>query len=95
MHTTKFRPPHGSITLSAWLKLRKAFTFYYWAINSGDSDLEDFNLNKSFNTLITETMPGAIVLFHFCKRHELETKQLLPLYLEWLYNQGWKAEAIK
>lgn len=94
LHTNFFRPPHGSITLGTWLKLRTKYNFFYWTINSGDSDMERYDYKKSMETLKSQTCPGAIVLFHFCHRHQRETEQILPVYLEWLHENGWQAKAL-
>jgi len=83
LQTNLFRPPYGSLTFSDWFKLRNRYVIVYWSINSGDSDMERFNIEKSFERL-KQTKQGDVVLFHFCQRHANETKALLPKYLEWL-----------
>jgi peptidoglycan/xylan/chitin deacetylase (PgdA/CDA1 family) len=94
LHATLFRPPHGSLTFCAWLKLCKRYRIVCWSINSGDSDLEKFDYQKQMNNLKKNTKPGDIVLFHFCHRHETETKLLLPDYLKWLNEQGYNSKSI-
>lgn len=95
LHTTLMRPPHGSLTLRTWIKLRNRFSIFFWSLNSGDSDLKHFNFDRSISTLCSQTKPGDIVLFHFCHRHENETRKLLPAYLKWLYDNGYKSLALK
>ena len=95
LHTSLMRPPHGSLTLHTWLKLRSRFSIFFWSLNSGDSDLKHFNFDRSISTLCSQTKPGDIVLFHFCHRHENETRKLLPAYLKWLYDNGYKSLALK
>lgn len=92
--TNLFRPPYGSITLLQYMKLRKEYQFIIWDLDSGDSKLEDFSLENEFNNLKNNTRPGNIVLFHFCKRHEKETRQVLPLYLNWIKEQGYTTETL-
>lgn len=93
LHTNYFRPPYGSITLLTWIVLKKKYKFFYWSLNSGDSDMDRFDYKKSFESL-QQTQPGDIVLFHFCKKHEKETRELLPSYLNWLYKNGYTSKAI-
>lgn len=94
LKTNLFRPPHGSLTYRTWIKLKRKYKIVFWSLNSGDSDIENFNFQQSFNNLINKTQSGSIVLFHFCHRHENETKQLLPRYLEWLNKKGFQCEII-
>ena len=94
LKTKLFRPPHGSLTLSSWLRLRKDYKIFFWSLNSGDSDMERYDYERSVNTLKTKTKPGAIVLFHFCHKHEKETRELLPVYLQWLNEKGYKSNGL-
>ena len=95
LKTTLFRPPHGSLKLSAWLRLRKDYKIFFWSLNSGDSDMEHYDYERSISMLKAKTKPGDIVLFHFCHRHEKETRELLPIYLKWLFDNGYKSNALK
>lgn len=95
LQTNLFRPTHGSLTLSAWLRLRKDYKIFFWSLNSGDSDMEHYDYERSISMLKAKTKPGDIVLFHFCHRHEKETRELLPIYLKWLFENGYKSNALK
>lgn len=94
LKTSLFRPPHGSLTLTTWLKLHKRFNVVYWALNSEDSSLEKYNYQHAIKNLKSRTKPGDVVLFHFCKRHENETRELLPMYLKWLKEEGYTSSGI-
>lgn len=94
LHTNLFRPPHGSLTLKTWYLLRGR-KIVYWALNSGDSEREKFNFGHAINKLKTNTHSGDVVLFHFCHRHENETKQILPAYLKWLSDNGYEGKALE
>lgn len=94
LKTKLFRPPHGSLKLSAWLRLRKDYKIFFWSLNSGDSDMERYDYERSICTLKSRTKPGYIVLFHFCHKHEKETRELLPVYLKWLNEHGYKSDAL-
>ena len=94
LNTPLFRPPHGSLKLSAWFRLRKDYKIFFWSLNSGDSDMERYDYERSICTLKSRTKPGYIVLFHFCHKHEKETRELLPIYLKWLKDNGYKSDAL-
>ena len=94
LNTQLFRPPHGSLTIISWLLLHRKYKIIYWSLNSGDSDLEAFDYNRSLDNLKSKTKKGDIILFHFCHRHENETKKLLPVYLKWLYENNYRCEII-
>ena len=89
-----FRPPHGCIKLGAFLRLCRKFKIVYWSLLSGDAEKERMNLESTMNRLKSTTRKGDVVLFHFCKLHEKETRQILPLYLEWLFVNGYKCEKL-
>lgn len=95
LNTKLFRPPWGSITLSAFIKLVKKYKFVYWSLTSGDTGLQSFNKKRAFERITRDTQTGDVVLFHCCQKHAKETKQLLPDYLEWLSAKGYHSEVIK
>ena len=89
LNTYTFRPPWGALTLRLYSKLRKQYRIIYWDITSGDTEKIN-NLELRMNKLIKHTKAGSIVLFHFCKKHEHETKLLLPTYLKFISNNSLK-----
>lgn len=95
LNTHLFRPPWGSITLAAFLRLRRKYRIIYWSLVSGDTELGTLDCEKELTRLKQETKAGDVILFHSCKRHELETKQLLPDYLDWLSENGYHSEVIE
>jgi len=95
LHTNLFRPPHGCLTLNTWLGLRKRYKIVYWALNSEDSSNEKFNFQHAINKLKNRTTSGDVILFHFCHKHKKETQQLLPIYLEWLNDNGFISRIIE
>lgn len=95
LHSLLFRPPYGSLTFRTWLALRKKYKIINWSLNSEDSEKETFNMLNAIEKMKKKTKSGDIVLFHFCHRHEKETRQILPLYLTWLHEQGYYCKIIK
>ena len=94
IHSHLFRPPWGSITIWAFLKLYFRFKIVYWSLMSGDTEGGLLGINRCMDRLKASTRKGDIVLFHSCKIHENETKQILPRYLEWLKNEGYQCEKL-
>jgi len=90
LQTNLFRPPYGSLTFRTWWKLHNR-KIVFWTLNSCDSDMTVFNYERSIENLKSNTYSGVIVLFHFCHKHENETKLLLPQYLKWLEENGYKS----
>lgn len=94
LHTKWFRPPYGCLAFGAWTQLRKKYKIVFWSLNSNDSAGDKFNFDKSFKTLTEKTATGEIVLFHFCCKHENETKQILSPYLNWLLKNGFVSKGL-
>lgn len=95
LHSHLFRPPWGSLTFLSFLRLRGKYKIIYWSLESGDTELNRFDLQNNIGRLKTHTKPGVIILFHCCKRHQGETRQLLPLYLKWLVDNGYTSKVIE
>lgn len=94
LHSIWFRPPHGCLTFVKWMKLRKKYNIVYWSLNSEDSKNEEFDYNHAINVLKTKTKRGDLVLFHFCHKHEKNTRILLPEYLKWLKYSGYVSKGL-
>lgn len=88
--TNTFRPPWGALTFKLYNILKKKYRIIYWDLSSDDAVLKKFNINKAIYNLSHNSKPGSIVLFHFCKKHENETKQILPLYLKYIKEKDLK-----
>lgn len=92
--TRLFRPPWGALTFKTYLSLNKNKEIVLWHLSSNDFALNKFELQRDLENLKRKTVKGKIILFHFCNRHENETRQILPLYLNWLYNNGYKCSSL-
>ena len=95
LHSTLLRPPFGSLTLTTWLSLKSKYKIIYWSLGSGDSDLENFDFEHNYQQLTHSTTSGDIILFHFCKLHEKETRIILPAYCKWLKDNYFISKSIK
>lgn len=83
LKTNIFRPPWGALTFKEYNRLRKEYRIVYWDAVSYDTEMANFDVDRAYDKLIN-IKPGSIVLFHFCNKHEKETKQILPRYLQLL-----------
>ena len=97
LSTNLFRPPRGCLRLLsffyiAWVLKMKVV---HWSLSSYDYELDSFDLQTALNSLMVNTKPGEVILFHSCKRHEKETILLLPKYLQWLFEQGYNSIPIE
>ena len=94
LHAKLFRPSFGSFTLATWLLLKYKYKIIYWSLGSGDSNLDNFDFELSYQNLINHTSSGDIVLFHFCNLHEKDTRVILPAYCKWLKSNGFVSSSI-
>lgn len=94
LHSKLLRPPFGSLTLPTWISLRSKYRIVYWSLGSGDSNLENFDFEHNYHQLINDTSSGDIVLFHFCRLHEKETRVLLPAYCKWLKDNNYTSKSL-
>lgn len=94
LNTKTFRPPWGALTLKLYNKLRKTYRIVYWDVISGDTEMENFKFDDAYNNLISKTKSGSIVLFHFCKKHEKETMQILPAFLQYIKDNNIKTKTL-
>ena len=94
LNTKTFRPPWGALTFRLYNRLRKKYRIVFWDVVSYDTELDRFNLNVAYDNLVNKIKPGCIVLFHFCKKHENETKQILPAFLQYIKNNNIKTKTI-
>lgn len=89
LNTLLFRPPWGSLSIRKAFRLKRdGFKIYLWDMVSHDTEREMFDCEASFAEMKRRTRNGSIVLFHFCTRHEEETRRILPLYLAFLKEKG-------
>lgn len=96
LHTPLFRPPWGSLSLGKFIRLCPSFTFYSWSLESDDHVLreEGFDWEAHVQRMTEQTRPGDIALFHFAIPLQQGTRHLLPPYLKWLAENGWRSEAL-
>ena len=85
-----FRPPYGRIspTQLHWAKKRN-IPVIMWTLLSCDYDPR-LNCDNALATLKNKIKPGSIVVFHDSQKAFPQLQQLLPAFLDFLVNQGFK-----
>ncbi|MFC3415670.1 polysaccharide deacetylase family protein [Algoriphagus hitonicola] len=88
-----FRPPYGLLKSSQAKDLQKKFQIVMWSLLSGDFDL---NLSKEIILKKSKsgTRPGTVVVFHDQEKTKEIIRRVLPEYLDFLGDQGWKTESL-
>lgn len=86
--TDLFRPPYGRIRNSqAKTITAKGYRIIMWSLLSCDYD-PDLPWKKSLKSLISNTKPGSIIVFHDSSKAEHNLKQILPQYLRAMAERG-------
>ena len=95
LDTALFRPPHGLLSFRLFNKIRRKYKIILWTLDSSDSRMMFFNKDEALKRLVNGTCSGSVVLFHFCHKHEKETRELLPEYLKWLNDNGYTSKGLE
>tara|TARA_B100000768_G_scaffold120053_1_gene111055 strand:- start:1705 stop:2337 length:633 start_codon:yes stop_codon:yes gene_type:complete len=83
-----FRPPYGRITRSQAAALKHKTNIIMWDVLSGDFD-DSKSAEDCFGELLSNTRPGAIVVFHDSEKAKERLLPLLEPYLRWLKSEGY------
>lgn len=89
-----FRPPYGKITPVQIKKLRKRFQIVMWSILSGDFDVNG-STDEMLENLKEHTTSGDIIVFHDSLKAKKNVLTLLPLYLDFLKEKGFKCSVLR
>ncbi len=107
IHSNLFRPPYGRIKRSQIKQLQKRannnstlqstklpFKIIMWDILSGDFDV---TLGKEvcYKNVVSNTVPGAIIVFHDSAKAWDRLSYALPLVMEYFTKKGYRFEAIQ
>ncbi|AGC76866.1 peptidoglycan/xylan/chitin deacetylase (PgdA/CDA1 family) [Nonlabens dokdonensis] len=89
-----FRPPYGRITGSLTKSLvDKGYKIVLWDLLSGDFD-QRRTAASCLENLKTNTRNGSVIVFHDSDKSYKMLQEILPQYLEFLKDQGWKSDSI-
>jgi len=89
-----FRPPHGQITWKQIKYLRNEYHIIMWDVLA-----YDFNTyhspEMSLKKMIQKTKKGSIVVFHDNYKAEKKLKYMLPKYLAYFKERGFKFKKLE
>lgn len=88
-----FRPPHGRIRKSQISVLRKKYKIVMWDVLSGDYSNE-ISKEECLSESIKHTKKGSIIVFHDSLKASKNMKYVLPLYLQYFTERGFKFESL-
>jgi peptidoglycan/xylan/chitin deacetylase (PgdA/CDA1 family) len=89
-----FRPPYGRITRNqgALLKAR-GYRIIMWSLLSCDY-LQSLDRQRSLDTLVENSKPGSIVVFHDSAKARDNMQWLLPRYLEAMVQRSFQFSSL-
>lgn len=82
-----FRPPYGRIKKPQADALKKRFNLIMWDVLSGDWDANR-SVEKCLDSVVKNTKPGSIIVFHDSIKAKDRVLNVLPSYLEFLKSKG-------
>lgn len=89
-----FRPPYGRITPPQVREIiNRNFKIIMWSVLSYDYD-NNITPDKIFKRITRQTRPGNIVVFHDNKKAMQNLKAVLPQYLEYCKQRGYRFKAL-
>lgn len=83
-----FRPPYGKCKSSQAKEiLKKGYSIIMWDVISEDYDRK-ISAEKCYHTVISQTKPGSIIIFHDSLKAEKNLREVLPKVLAYYSNKG-------
>ncbi len=89
-----FRPPYGRITSKQIREVKQKFKIVMWDVLTGDYNAS-LSADSILKRIIKATKPGSIVVFHDSIKAYPRLASVLPDYLSYFQDQGFRFEAIK
>lgn len=89
VHSTLFRPPYGKIKPSQIRELKKNYQLVMWDVLSQDYD-EKRTAGQCSASVIRESKPGSIIVFHDSIKAESRLRGSLPTVLEHFIKKGFE-----
>jgi len=88
-----FRPPYGLMTPAQATQINQKFQIIMWNVLSGD-----YSKRLAASEILEQTSknsdPGSIVVFHDQEKTSTVLPKFLPLYLDFLAENGFKAATL-
>lgn len=94
IQTELFRPPYGLIRSSQAKMVLNTKKLVMWNVLSGDYD-KMIALSRVLAKSITHTRSGSIILFHDQLKTKDVIREILPSYLDFLIEKGFKTSLLQ
>lgn len=88
-----FRPPYGQINFGAIPTIKKNYEIIMWDVLTKDY-LPRLNEKRTLKRIKKATKPGSIIVFHDSVKAETNLKVMLPDYLKFLEEEGYKISVL-
>lgn len=92
--STLFRPPYGRISKFQIQQLQSIFKIIMWDVLSGDFDIK-LTPQKCLSNVISNTIPGSVIVFHDSDKALPRLEYALPKVLEFFAEKGFVMKGIK
>lgn len=95
IHPKLFRPPYGRIKQkqASILLNEEGYNIYMWSVLSADFD-KDITPDKCLENVLSNLMPGSIVVFHDSEKAWDRMSYALPKVLAYCNKQNWAIKAL-
>ena len=93
LNTPLFRPPYGRIGYQQIQDLKKKYQIIMWDVLSGDFD-QDIDAGQCTKNVITNAVPGSIIVFHDSVKAKDRVLKSLPAVLTHFAAEGFRFECI-
>jgi len=90
---TLFRPPYGQINFGAIPTIKKNYEIIMWDVLTKDY-LPRLNVKRALKRIKRATKPGSVIVFHDSVKAETNLKAMLPDYLKFLEEEGYKISVL-
>lgn len=88
-----FRPPYGKIRPKQVKALKDNYRIALWSLNAMDYDPK-LDISKMVKQLKHHTQSGSIILFHDSLKAITNTEKILPEYLDFLVQSGFRLKVL-
>ncbi len=89
IHSNLFRPPHGWMWNSQYIRLRHRFTIIMWDLVTRDYS-NRLTADEVLANVKNYARPGSIITFHDSLKSIDKLHTVLPRAIEWLREQGYE-----
>ena len=93
IYSDLFRPPYGRIKSTQRKILAQRYKIIMWSLLACDF-VQGLNTAKALKRLKEKTFNGCIVVFHDSMKCEKNLKIMLPEYLRFLKENGYRSEVL-